>query len=315
MSGGGRVEDHEVVRLAALDLPLVERQLPDLADRHQLAEPRRCGGEVGEELRAEQEVAHRLHLQGEQDVLAHGLVGVDRDAVEVRPELRLGETHVPAVKRVGDPLLGGDFADDRALSLLGRLDSQGQRDGGFPDAPLARDDHQPLVQQVFHPIDPFTRILFHEKESPAVDANSRERMGLFNRASRHSGGNGGGPGPATAGRESSDDADLGAELAELGELVPERQEGPAPSPDAHTTPAEPAQPDAEVKPVADEPAADVIEELEAAEESGEPVEVEAESASAGSDARRDEANLEADSRGLTLRRRRVPPHRGRGHRR
>jgi chromosome partitioning protein len=109
-------------------------------------------------------------------------------------------------------------------------------------------------------------------------------MGLFNRASRHSGGNGPGPGPATAGRESSDDADLGAELAELGELVPERQEGPAPSPDAHTTPAEPAQPDAEVKPVADEPAADVIEELEAAEESDEPVQVEGPSAGSGSEA-------------------------------
>jgi len=80
--------------------------------------------------------------------------------------------------------------------------------------------------------------------------------------------------------------------------VPERQEGPAPSPDAHTTPAEPAQPDAEVKPVADEPAADVIEELEAAEESGEPVEVKAESASAGSDpSTAEEANLDADSGG------------------
>jgi chromosome partitioning protein len=123
-------------------------------------------------------------------------------------------------------------------------------------------------------------------------------MGLFNRASRHSGGNGPGPGPATAGRESSDDADLGAELAELGELVPERQEGPAPSPDARTTPAEAAQPDAEVKPVADEPAADVIEELEAAEESGEAVEVKADSASAGSDpSTADDANLEADSEG------------------
>jgi chromosome partitioning protein len=57
-------------------------------------------------------------------------------------------------------------------------------------------------------------------------------MGLFNRATRHSGGNGGGPGPATAGRESTDDTDLGAELAELGELVPEREPAPAREPDA-----------------------------------------------------------------------------------
>jgi chromosome partitioning protein len=86
-------------------------------------------------------------------------------------------------------------------------------------------------------------------------------MGLFNRASRHSGGNGGGPGPATAGRESTHDADLGAELAELGELVPERE------------------PELE----AEAPATDVVEELEAAEESAEPVEVKAEPTSAGSD--------------------------------
>jgi len=73
-------------------------------------------------------------------------------------------------------------------------------------------------------------------------------MGLFNRASRHSGGNGGGPGPATAGRESTHDADLGAELAELGELVPERTEPEAGAP------------------VAEPEAADVVEQLEEAEE-------------------------------------------------
>ncbi len=76
-------------------------------------------------------------------------------------------------------------------------------------------------------------------------------MGLFNRASRHSGGNGGGPGPATAGRESTHDADLGAELAELGELVPEKREEDAPVPG--TVPGT-------------EPVADVVEELEEAEE-------------------------------------------------
>ena len=86
-------------------------------------------------------------------------------------------------------------------------------------------------------------------------------MGLFNRASRHSGGNGGGPGPATAGRESTHDADLGAELAELGELVPERE------------------PELE----AEAPATEVVEELEAAEEATEPV-VEGPGEAPGSDA-------------------------------
>ena len=87
-------------------------------------------------------------------------------------------------------------------------------------------------------------------------------MGLFNRASRHSGGNGGGPGPATEGREATNDADLGAELAELGELVPEREPAPAP-----------AKPEVREP----EPVADVIDELEAAEAAGsEEVEVKAE---------------------------------------
>jgi chromosome partitioning protein len=102
-------------------------------------------------------------------------------------------------------------------------------------------------------------------------------MGLFNRATRHSGGNGGGHGPTTAGRESSADADLGAELAELGELVPEREEEEAPSmldnPQSVQTPepeAETAEGDVPVAETAQEPevTADVAEELEAAEEAG-----------------------------------------------
>jgi len=64
-------------------------------------------------------------------------------------------------------------------------------------------------------------------------------MGLFNRASRHSGGHGHGQGPATEGRESSADADLGAELAELGEVVPEREPSPA-SPEPVAAVPEPA---------------------------------------------------------------------------
>ncbi len=108
-------------------------------------------------------------------------------------------------------------------------------------------------------------------------------MGLFNRASRHSGGNGGGHGPATAGRESTHDADLGAELAELGELVPERE------------------PEAEA-------ATDVVEELEAAEESGS-AEVEGPSAVPGTDA----AEAKDRARGLAPTPPRLPsPARRRG---
>jgi chromosome partitioning protein len=95
-------------------------------------------------------------------------------------------------------------------------------------------------------------------------------MGLFNRASRHSGGNGGGPGPATAGRESKHDQDLSAELAELGELVPEREPGPV-EPEAEAPATPPGSTEAE-------PVADVVDELEAAEEAEAPVQVEGPSA-------------------------------------
>ncbi|MEJ7875153.1 MAG: AAA family ATPase [Solirubrobacterales bacterium] len=83
-------------------------------------------------------------------------------------------------------------------------------------------------------------------------------MGLFNRASRHAGGQGGGPGPATGSRE---DDQLAAELAELGELVPER----APAPPT----AEPPRPESELESesVAEpDSGAEVASELEAAEE-------------------------------------------------
>ncbi|MDQ3758729.1 MAG: AAA family ATPase [Actinomycetota bacterium] len=99
-------------------------------------------------------------------------------------------------------------------------------------------------------------------------------MGLFNRASRHSGGHGDGHGPATEGRESRD-TDLGAELAELGELVPERTEGPVPSSSALAPEASALSRDAQRPNRAQaEPVSDVADELEAAEESGSP-EVEA----------------------------------------
>jgi chromosome partitioning protein len=86
-------------------------------------------------------------------------------------------------------------------------------------------------------------------------------MGLFNRASRHSGGHGHGQGPATEGRESSADADLGAELAELGEVVPEREPSPA-SPEPVAAVPEPAS--------ETEPAADVVSEPEAPTEPVDP---------------------------------------------
>ena len=54
-----------------LHLAVVLGQLPDLADRDQLLQPGGGGGEVVEDPRADQQVAHRAHLELEQQVLAH----------------------------------------------------------------------------------------------------------------------------------------------------------------------------------------------------------------------------------------------------
>ena len=81
-------------------------------------------------------------------------------------------------------------------------------------------------------------------------------MGLFNRASRHTGGHGDGHGPATGSRE---DDQLAAELAELGELVPERTPVPVePAPVA-------SSPEPQAEPRAPEPLDDVVGELEVVE--------------------------------------------------
>ena len=102
--------------------------------------PGRCGGEVVEDPRAEQQVPHRLHLELEQDVLAHRLVGVDRDRPQVLGHLDLVEADLRPVEDPRQALLGRDLAHDRALSPFGRGHAQGQGDRGFAHAALAGDD-------------------------------------------------------------------------------------------------------------------------------------------------------------------------------
>ena len=124
--GRGRVDDDQVVTASAAGLALVERQLPDLPDRDQLLEPRRRGGEVVEDPRAEEQVAHRLHLQLQEHVLAHRLVGVDRDRPQVLGQLDLVEAHLAALEHVREVLLGGDLAEDRPLARRGRRRAPGR---------------------------------------------------------------------------------------------------------------------------------------------------------------------------------------------
>src|SRR5215210_4240097 len=98
VAGGGRVDDHEVVVATLLHPPVRLGDLPDLPDRDQLAKARGRRGEIAEDPRPKQQVAHRPHLELKQDVLAHRLVRVDRDRPQVVRHLDLVESHLGAVE-------------------------------------------------------------------------------------------------------------------------------------------------------------------------------------------------------------------------
>ena len=147
VAGGRRVDDHQVVLAPRLDLAVELGQLPDLADRDQLLQARGGGGEVVEDAAAEEQVAHRPHLQLQQHVLAHRLVGVDRDRPEVLLHLDLVEADGGVVEHPRGVLLRGDLADDRPLSFRGGAQAERHRDRRLADATLAGDDDQPLVEE------------------------------------------------------------------------------------------------------------------------------------------------------------------------
>ena len=145
--GRRRVDDHQVVLAPALDLAVELGELPDLADRDQLLQARRGGGQVVEDAAAEEHVPHRPHLQLQQHVLAHRLVGVDRDRPEVLLHLDLVEADVGVLEHPRGVLLRGDLADDRPLPFRRRPQSQRDRDRRLADAALAGDEDQALVEE------------------------------------------------------------------------------------------------------------------------------------------------------------------------
>ena len=145
MAGGRRVDDHQVVLAPALHLAVELRQLPDLADRDQLLQPRRRRGEVVEDAAAEEHVPHRPHLQLQQHVLAHRLVGVDRDRPEVLLHLDLVEAEAVCSK------IREAFSCEETSQTIVRLPSLGgaqperDRHRRLADATLAGDDDESLV--------------------------------------------------------------------------------------------------------------------------------------------------------------------------
>ena len=105
MAGGRSVDDHQVVLAGLLDPAVGLGELPDLADRDQLLEARGGRGQVVEDPRAHQQVAHRPHLELEQQVLAQRLVRVDRDRPEVVRNLDLVEADLALLEHARGVLL------------------------------------------------------------------------------------------------------------------------------------------------------------------------------------------------------------------
>ena len=106
--------------------------------------------EVGEDPGAEQQVAHRPHLELKQHVLAHRLVGVDRDRPQVLRHLDLVEADLGPVEDLGGVLLRGDLADDRSPAIPRGGQPEGQGDRRLAHPALPGDDHQALVEQLGH---------------------------------------------------------------------------------------------------------------------------------------------------------------------
>ena len=83
-------------------------------------------------------------------VLVHRMIGIDRDREQVGGHLDLVEVLAPVFEQPLDALLTGELGDHRAKSAARGQHPQHRGDGRLADAPLARDEHQPLVEEPWH---------------------------------------------------------------------------------------------------------------------------------------------------------------------
>ena len=146
VAGGGRVEDDEVVGLGARRAAVVLRELPDLADRQQLAHARRRGREVAE--RAARRRAARPAPRGSwsAQVHLHRVLGVDRQVVQAGRELLL----VHARRRPGRARRRRARATSATIVRSPRPAATSPSAAAtvvLPTPPLPRDDDQLTAQQ------------------------------------------------------------------------------------------------------------------------------------------------------------------------
>ncbi len=159
VTGRGRVDDDRVPLATARRLKLL--LVPDLADRHQLLQPRRGGDEVAVELAADDHPLHALHRQHEPEILAERRLAVDREEAEAGEDFcrRLGAA-VDA-EHLAETAARTHLRQQHALAALGERDREERGDGALPDAAFADDEEHPPLEEVVSHSTPFAGSRYH----------------------------------------------------------------------------------------------------------------------------------------------------------
>ena len=148
VAGRGRVDDDEVVGVGAGGAAVELGELPELADRQQLAHAGRGGGDHPEDAAADEDLGDRRRRELVAQVLVQRVLRVDGDVEQPGRDLRLRERlGARAVEGRRDVAAARDLGDDRALARTRGDEPEGGRDRRLADAALARHDDQPPVEE------------------------------------------------------------------------------------------------------------------------------------------------------------------------
>jgi hypothetical protein len=146
VAGGGRVDDRQIEHRAA-GAAFQLGQVPYFADRDQLAQAGGRRREVLEQAAAAKDAGQHPGLQLVSQPLLLRALGLHRYGVQPRRQLPFPVTHARNPEQRGEALLLGDLAHHGSLPLARSQHAERGGDGRPPDATLARNDHEPPVEQ------------------------------------------------------------------------------------------------------------------------------------------------------------------------
>ena len=127
VSGGRSVDDGQVVRPRAAHPSLELGQVPDLADRHELVDPGRGGGQVLEDAAAAEQAGQRRGLELIAQPLLLGLDRIDGDPVQPVGEPSLAVAERATAEQLGQALLLGHLGHAPCASRRGRRPAPARR--------------------------------------------------------------------------------------------------------------------------------------------------------------------------------------------